>query len=368
MLSSVIKVKFKLAFKLNMTSMPGPGGVAEFMNQEVTTKLMDRVSSGVPVIHSHFSPVHILGHGRSGTSIFSAICRVYLGIGIGTESQFILRFKKCSRRLRRLTSNANDKNLRDVVEAILSEKYFNRIQKFDVAITADLVLDRLEVRTYEGILDAIFTEVARQMGYRRWGDKSPEYVANLPALLQMFPESQFIHIVRDGRDVALSAFEQPLSGIKNVFRAAVDWRDAVAKIQAFEKTLPSGRFLTIKYETLLDNPRNVLRLVIDFLRIKDDSGELLNFAEGQVKRELKAGNHTKWKHRMSSKQVRCFDRIAGDLLSAYGYESSSEMAHEPKVVESVLANVANTLCQWSYPEYWSLNLQRVLVRLYDLKP
>ena len=130
----------------------------------VSVKSVDRVCSGFPVIHGLASPVHIIGHGRSGTSIFAAFCRVYLGIGIGTESQFIIRYQKYNRCLQRFAARPSDKHLRELVEAILSEKYFKRTQKFGVSIAADEILDKVVDRTYGGILDTIFSEVASQMG------------------------------------------------------------------------------------------------------------------------------------------------------------------------------------------------------------
>ena len=338
------------------------------MALDVSAQSVDRVCSGFPVIHGLTSPVHIIGHGRSGTSIFSAFCRVYLGIGIGTESQFIIRYQKHNRRLKRFAALPNDKHLKELVEAILSERYFKRTQKFGVSISADAILGKVVDRTYRGLLDTIFSEVANQMGYCRWGDKSPEYVNHLPAILQLFPNAQFIHIIRDGRDVALSAFEKPLSGIKNIHRAASDWRDAVAKVQAFERIVPSGNLLTVKYETLLDNPRSVFRSIIEFLKIEDESGELLNFVESQVKQELMVGNHTKWKKRMSLRQIRLFDQIAGDLLAAHGYETTTTNRNEPTPVAAMVGNAGNTLCQWTYPQYWALNFQRAMVRLKDVMP
>ena len=42
-------------------------------------------------------------------------------------------------------------------------------------------------------------------GKRLVGDKTPAYVRSIPTLHDLWPEAKFVHIVRDGRDVALSA-------------------------------------------------------------------------------------------------------------------------------------------------------------------
>lgn len=60
--------------------------------------------------------------------------------------------------------------------------------------------------TMPAIISGLFEKNARGEGKSRWGDKTPYYVMHLPKLLEWFPDAQIVHLIRDGRDVALSLF------------------------------------------------------------------------------------------------------------------------------------------------------------------
>ena len=66
------------------------------------------------------------------------------------------------------------------------------------------------------------------MGKARWGDKTPRYVESIPFISGLFPDARFVHLVRDGRDVALSYANVPF-GPKTVARAASLWAKRVRK-------------------------------------------------------------------------------------------------------------------------------------------
>ena len=72
----------------------------------------------------------------------------------------------------------------------------------------------------------VFAHYAAQRGKSRYGDKMPAYVLRIPALAEMFPEGRFVHIIRDGRDVALSAMA--IAGQRHdPVALAIDWRRRV---------------------------------------------------------------------------------------------------------------------------------------------
>ena len=51
---------------------------------------------------------------------------------------------------------------------------------------------------------AFFDAYADAQGKPRWGDKTPAYMLAVQRIGRTLPESRFIHLIRDGRDVALS--------------------------------------------------------------------------------------------------------------------------------------------------------------------
>ena len=56
---------------------------------------------------------------------------------------------------------------------------------------------------------AVFETYAAEHGKERWGDKTPLYMQYLPLLERLFPDARFVHLVRDGRDAALSFLSVP---------------------------------------------------------------------------------------------------------------------------------------------------------------
>ena len=56
---------------------------------------------------------------------------------------------------------------------------------------------------------AVFEAYAAERGKPRWGDKTPLYMQHLPLLERLFPDALFVHLVRDGRDAALSFLSLP---------------------------------------------------------------------------------------------------------------------------------------------------------------
>ena len=56
---------------------------------------------------------------------------------------------------------------------------------------------------------AVFEAYAAARGKPRWGDKTPLYMQYLPLLEALFPTALYVHLVRDGRDAALSYLAVP---------------------------------------------------------------------------------------------------------------------------------------------------------------
>ena len=61
------------------------------------------------------------------------------------------------------------------------------------------------VADYPDAVRRVFAAYAARQHKRRYGDKMPGSVLRIPLLAELFPEARFVHIIRDGRDVALSS-------------------------------------------------------------------------------------------------------------------------------------------------------------------
>ena len=78
----------------------------------------------------------------------------------------------------------------------------------DFELASEAMLERLRaVAPLEAPGDAIrafYGYYAERQGKPRWGDKTPGYATKMRRIWRALPEARFIHMIRDGRDVAVS--------------------------------------------------------------------------------------------------------------------------------------------------------------------
>ena len=327
------------------------------------TEVTDASAVDYPVRHRHTSPVQLIGHGSSGTSIFADLCRKYLHVGFGTESQFVIRFYH---RLPKYGDLASDANLRRLIADLHRERWYERCKKYGYASDAERIFSAIKSRTYRGVLDAVFGDLARHHGMPRWGDKSPEYVNDLPILYSIFPDAKYIHMVRDGRDVANSVMGR-YWGPKNTYTAAVEWRDAIRKVAAFVEGFPKDQVLEVRYEDFLNDPLDVYAKLIEFLDIESDDGDLLEWIASQTAQDLVRTNFDKWKKAWPESQRLLYERVAGDELRRHGYETMLDGSDDQfGLSQRLYWRVENKLRKWTYRDYWKDNVYKVRLRLRNL--
>ncbi len=128
---------------------------------------------------------------------------------------------------------------------------------------------------FRQLIEGLVENFRRASGKPRWAEKTPHNVLFMVPLGELFPEARFIHLIRDGRDVACSLITMdwlnPLTGrkldyVQNIASAARYWREVVtvARQQAQHPTL-AGRVRELRYEALVANPEGVMRQVLQFL-------------------------------------------------------------------------------------------------------
>lgn len=169
----------------------------------------------------------------------------------------------------------------------------------------------------------------------RWGDKNPHYADRrtdpgcLETLDRLFPESQFIHIVRDGRAVVSSLFS--LGWAKSPQYGADVWIRHVEQSREFGATIGPRRWYEVTYERLVAEPEQVAKELFDFLGL-EISPEVAAFiaAEQQERRpvsgatsDLTRAGSRDWERKLSPELLAAMNHAFADLLVTYGYEEPS---------------------------------------------
>lgn len=199
-------------------------------------------------------PFFIVGCPRSGTTLVRVMLDCHPNLAIPGESHFVVGLAGRRFRLARRP--------RVAVERILAHHRFERWGLAPTAVREQVA--RTNPRTYAEAVRAVFEAYAASHGKPRWGDKTPGYVTRIRLLARLFPDAQFVHVIRDGRAVAASVAEMHF-GPGDPVSAGFWWRKRVAAGLRDGRRLGPGRYLEVRLEDLIADPEATLRRVLAFL-------------------------------------------------------------------------------------------------------
>jgi hypothetical protein len=282
----------------------------------------------------------IVGSPRSGTTLLRLMLDAHPELAIPPETGFLLVAEQ----------------LADERDS-LRERFFAAVTSFpadapawgDFGIPAQAFRRRLaEIRPFtvsEG-LRLFYRMYAERFNKPRGGDKTPMYCRHLQAIQRVLPEARFVHIIRDGRDAALSLRRQWFSPGHDIQTQALYWRDNV--LLARQQAAGCRDYLELRYEDLVRAPEAELRRVCGFLDLAFHS-QMLRYHESAPRRleehlgrvradgtvalareqRLLQQAHAmrppdihrigRWRKGLSSEDCRQFEQIAGGLLQDLRY-------------------------------------------------
>lgn len=267
-------------------------------------------------------PLFVVGCARSGTTMLRAMLDAHPSLAIPPESHFIAPMWKVRRRYERNGSVDAARMTADIVRG-------HRFREW--GIDAEVVRRRVnELRSpsFAGVIDAVFTAYAAEKGKHRWGDKTPNYALDVATLAGIFPAARFVHLVRDGRDVALSLLQMPWWP-RTLPEAARVWSHWTRTARAEGRALGDDRYLEVRYEELVDRPERELRRICELAGL-DYTPEMLSYPERASRNGVPAYHrHAQaapvkglrdWSRDMTKDDLALFEAIAGDQIRAMGYE------------------------------------------------
>ncbi|MGH9161346.1 MAG: sulfotransferase family protein, partial [Vicinamibacteraceae bacterium] len=271
------------------------------------------------------APIFIVGLNRSGTTLLRLMLDAHSRIAIPNESHFFLRYYK---RRAELADLREPHRRVALVEQILREPY---VQRWDRKL-APSDIDLGQCTSLEETIRQIYLAYARLFGKDLWGDKTPEYSTEAHVLNRMFPDARFIHLIRDGRDVALSIIQRKW-GPDDFVTAMRAWAQDVTWTRKMLGMLPEDRYVELRFEDLIARPEAELRRVTEFLGVGFEE-QMLRYSEGAE--ETVGGNiHTrihghlskpplatqglKWMRTLSAADQAVAHELAGPVLAELGY-------------------------------------------------
>jgi len=266
----------------------------------------------------------IIGAQRSGTSLLSRILNQHPSIAVPGESFFFNTFGPLRRFYGDLSLAENRDRLID--DALSTFK----IRDWSPPPTRAAVQAKLTEPTLGGVFRALLDAWTQTQGKQRWGEKTPQHVLYWQDVREALPDVPLIHIVRDGRDVALSLIAANF-GPKTTYAAAKRWRRYMRAIEEIKGTLRPGLIHEIRYEDLLQRPSDVLTGICEFLgepyspRMLEFHKDSTAYGSGydsehrNLRKPLMPEKVARWRTKMSAADVRIFESVAARELAVYGY-------------------------------------------------
>jgi hypothetical protein len=238
----------------------------------------------------------------------------------------------------------------DVIAPMLEQMH--RIYNEDRRATWEFGPDDL-LASIRLVTDTIFgkylTGCRDPQAVRMIGDKTPEGALAVPALSTLYPGARFIHVIRDGRDAAVSGWahlrrrgtSQRFDSFADyaVYLARHHWVPYIMRARQGGRWVPN-RYLEVRYEDLHDSPMDHTRRILRFLEVSaaDDivracvhrasfralSGR--DAGDEDPSSHFRKGIVGDWVNRFDETTLRRFEAVAGPLLHELGYSTAAPVA------------------------------------------
>ncbi len=275
------------------------------------------------------APVFVLGCPRSGTTILYHIL-----LSAGDFAVYRAESNVFNLLAPRFGGMRTASDRRELMETWFRSKLF-QVSGLD----QDRVRARImaECRCGGDFLRIVMQEIADKQGVQRWADCTPDHLLHIPQIKREIPDALIIHIIRDGRDVALSYVKQgwahplPWDGGEQLGVAGLYWEWIVKKGQDFGKQLGAD-YQEVRFEELMTHPRDVLSRLGEFIGHDLNYERIQRAGIGSVSRpnssfEDELGPSfsplARWKTKMSSNQIEDFEMLVGEFLQELGYPLAS---------------------------------------------
>ncbi len=288
---------------------------------------------------SRRSPFFIIGSPRSGTTLLRLMLTSNPDLVVPPECGFIAWLYPHFFGWK----GANETNIRDFAVAVFGSKKFETWGLGREEIEQALMARR--PRWYADACSAVYERFAEKnlKPQARWGDKNNYYLKHITRLSKIFVEARFVHIVRDGRDVACSYRDVMALGSKSPYRPTLpmqigdiarQWSEDLREIRAQLSLLNDCVFFELRYEDLVSNPSVELERLCEWLGTRY-TPEMLSFHQANQSNELEPKLTLDWKMRtlepvststigryrvlLSESEIAEFCKWADSDLRRYGY-------------------------------------------------
>ena len=289
----------------------------------------------------------VVGVNRSGTTLLRMMLDAHPQLTVPPETHFVPELIEAA--------ESKDPTPESLLATITKQREWG-----DFGLTEEELLERfraIEPLNAGDALRAFYGAYAERVGKPRWGEKTPIYVKSMRKIERALPEARFVHVIRDGRDVALSIRDRAVKE-HPIDRIAERWVRRITR--AREQAQRLAHYEEIRYENLILDTRPTLETVCEFFELPWDDALLEYHSRSaerleEMKRELpddgkrttlsverRMATHarttekpdpkrvSRWRESMDRSDRELFESIAGPLLVELGYQIGDGPGTEPR--------------------------------------
>lgn len=278
------------------------------------------------------APVFVLGCGRSGTTLL-----YHMLLSAGNFAVYRVESNVINLLEPRFGNLSQERNKRRLLDAWYESRLYTLSSLEKPGLEKRVMA---ECRNGGDFLRIIMEEMARKQGVERWADTTPEHLLHLHRIKETIPNALVIHIIRDGRDVALSTEKLgyirrlPWDRTPRTMVAGLYWEWMVNKGRRDGKDLGND-YIEVSFEELVERPQETLTRLGKFIEQELNYEEIQKVGVGSVSApntSFKGGDGQqftplgRWKSGYSAEDLAMLEGLIGGTLHEVGYELSSSPA------------------------------------------
>ncbi|MGB3344111.1 MAG: sulfotransferase [Aequorivita sp.] len=327
-----------------------------------------------------FEPTHapiafLVAKDRSGTTLLQTMLDSHPNICAPLESRFVLHLK--SRYQHKV--KWNDRLKARFIKDLFEEEKMVLLWELDMEALKQRLASLPEATTYGDVCKQVYVS---SKSFHKKGiaaqivDKNPIYAIMIPLIMEVYPNAKFIHLVRDYRGTVSSIFN--LYKEISIKQLGLSWVSTNYEIEKAKKVQPNN-FITLRYEDLLDQPKEELEKLTHFFglefhpnmlryheRIAEAISDYVNRSSNEkirnvreigiakvhknLSRPIESSFKDKWKETLTTEQIETLETHCGAFAKRYGYElKTSIVPKEQNIPKTLLFEVKKLRLYYRLP-------------------
>jgi len=310
-------------------------------------------------------PVFLLATERSGSNLARSILNAHPDLTAPHPLETAYPWRSTAPPAE-LSASARRRLIRDI---LLNKNYSYQplVETLDIT-SVQCRVETAEVPSYLTVQEALYDECVDSTDARRWVSKDPGQWHCLDEILEYYDDPQFVYLVRDARDTALS-FKNSNVGQYHPYLSAERWREEQRAgrhlLEAHE-----DRVHLLRYRDLLQDPETEVEEVCSFLDIPFEERMLYYYdtnaaqqgAEQSATWEnlsipIQSDNYAKFHDGLTGEEIKIVEAVAGEELTAFGFDlvNDEQTLSNVELDAEAYEEAESMLAQQAALKYWQEN-------------